>query len=202
MQRSLSVPLPGFSNLLGLFPSSCATDWRMFCQRPHDTRGEHFHFWCLIIGKPTLLEIVTWLPFGYPLQTSLQWSFQDKDGSDPGVVVCRENLELHTRKLLLQCLSVLIHFQDALPLARCLEGERPHRGTHCSQKQYGVVKEEDSTIQVQFFNTALNNCVLVVRFHPAVANLLSAVLDRFLELGICKSSVVLPVGADPSPVGV
>ena len=37
--------------------------------------------------------------------------------------------------------------------------------------------------------------------HPKVTYLFSTVLDYLLEQGICKSSVVNPVGAEPGPVG-
>ena len=54
MYQYLRDSLPGFSNLLGWYPSSCATQWRMSCQIPHDTGGGYSHFWCLIQEALTL----------------------------------------------------------------------------------------------------------------------------------------------------
>ena len=68
--------------------------------------------------------------------------FYEKYGAAPGVVVCRENLELHTRKLLIWSLSALITFQDVEPLELFLEGEGSQYGNHCFRPQSGVVKEE------------------------------------------------------------
>ena len=54
-------------------------------------------------------------------------------------------MELHTRKLMLWNLSVLVHLQDVLPLSLCLKGEWPHQGTHIFWSQSGDMDEEGPT---------------------------------------------------------
>ena len=63
------------------------------------------------------------------------------------------------------------------------------------------MEEEGPTSKDKFLYPLLNNFILVVRSHPEVANMLSAGLDCFLELGLCKHSVVLPLDSDPGPAG-
>ena len=46
-----------FSNLLGLWPSSCATKWIMCSKRTHGTEGKHAKYWCLILGPLNLSGI-------------------------------------------------------------------------------------------------------------------------------------------------
>ena len=67
------------------------------------------------------------------------------DLASPGVVVCWKILELHTCKLLLWRLSVLVHIQAVVPLARCLELERTQHGTHSLCPHSGGVEEEGPT---------------------------------------------------------
>ena len=59
-------------------------------------------------------------------------------------------------------------------------------------------------IQLPRFNALIlriNNYVLAVREHPTAAYLLSASFDCLLEQGLYEPSFVLPIGADPVPVG-
>ena len=48
-----------FFNLLGLFPSSCDTQWIMYHKRPYDTWDKHANLWCLILWPLTLIGMVS-----------------------------------------------------------------------------------------------------------------------------------------------
>ena len=80
-----------------------------------------------------------------------------KTGPYPGLVVCRTNLEIHTIKLLLRHISVLVHFQAVATMLRFLAGEGPQHGTNYFQPQSGGAEEEDPNTLGQFLDPALNN---------------------------------------------
>ena len=142
-----------------------------------------------------------WFPFVYPCRLSMQWVLYDKDGAAQGVVVCMKKMELHTRKLLLRCLSALVHIQNVLPPSCCLKVEGPQNGSHRFWPQSGGVEEKGPTIQSQLVDPALKNCVLLMISHPIVPYIFSAGLYCRLEDGICETSVIRPVGSYPGPMG-
>ena len=91
----------------------------MFGQIPHDTGTKHIQFWCLILGLMTLhemgsaqdiLRFLTLVPTWVALPSLPVLGLLGKRQGTPGVVFCRANLELQTRNILLQRISVLINF--------------------------------------------------------------------------------------------
>ena len=78
-----------------------------------------------------------------------------KRRGSPSVVVHRKNLELHTRKLLLLSLSILIHLQDVIPMELCLEVEGRHDGTNFFRPKSGGMKEEGPTTEGQYLDPVL-----------------------------------------------
>ena len=62
----------------------------------------------------------------------------------------------------------------------------PQHGTHNLWLQSGDMKDKGMTIYCKLLDHTLNNYVLVVRYHTAVAYLLSASFECILEQGLCN----------------
>ena len=99
-------------------------------QISHGIGGVHEQFWCLILvpltlhGMDSVQDILQSSPLVIILVALLALpavGILGQRRAIPGVVVCRTNLELHTRIITIRSLSVLVNFQASVPLTRCRE---------------------------------------------------------------------------------
>ena len=126
----------------------------MCLQRLHGPGEKYSQLWCLRLG---------------PLTLHKKWSVKDRLRYPPLVPMWAappdlptvgllgriwgsprcgslwEKMELHTRKLLLWNVSVLVHFQTVVSLTCCLEREGTQNGTNIFRPQSGGVEEEGLT---------------------------------------------------------
>ena len=103
---------------------------------------------------------------------------------------------------MIRSFSALVHLHAVVSLVCCLELEITQNGTYSLWIYYSGMEDKGEATYGQFLDTALNNCILVVRDHRIEAYLLSTGVYCLLEQVRCEYSFVWLVGSKLSLVSV